>query len=457
MRRIILLLAFFLASYNLEASDKLLQEGATWKAGVAKVVITPEHPMWMAGFASRKKPSEGKLHDLWAKALVVEDAEGKQALLITLDLSGIPKSVSDRVRKGFETKYSLSRSQVIINTSHTHSGPVLQDALMDLYPLDEQQLSRIKQYTDKLEGQLETLVKEALGAMQPVSLFVENGITRFQVNRRNNVESAMNAQTDLNGPNDYSVPVIKVVSKEGKLLAVAFGYACHNTVLSDYKWSGDYAGFAQIQLEKNYAGTTALFFQGCGGNQNPLPRGTVALAQQYGTTLAAAVDGVLQGDMRQLESRLATSYSEIELPFSRLPTKEELTKVIATSSGYVKKWAEITLQKLDKGGSLRTSYPYPVQVWKLGDHAIIGLGGEPVIEYAIRLKQLFGQNIFVLGYSNDVMAYIPTAAIIREGGYEGATSQMAFGLPSPWAVTVESMILQEVMRLAKQVDLRITE
>lgn len=73
------------------------------------------------------------------------------------------------------------------------------------------------------------------------------------------------------------------------------------------------------------------------------------------------------------------------------------------------------------------------------------------MEYAIRLKHIFGQQIFVLGYSNDVMAYIPTAAVLREGGYEGATSQMAFGLPSPWSATIETTILQEVMRLAEQV------
>ena len=46
----------------------------TWKAGAASVVITPEQPMWMAGYAARDKPSEGKVHDLNAKALALEGA-----------------------------------------------------------------------------------------------------------------------------------------------------------------------------------------------------------------------------------------------------------------------------------------------------------------------------------------------------------------------------------------------
>ena len=71
----------------------------TWRAGVAKVVITPGESMWMAGYAARNHPSEGVLHDLWSKALVIEDAKGKKAILITNDLVQVPKPVSDRIRE----------------------------------------------------------------------------------------------------------------------------------------------------------------------------------------------------------------------------------------------------------------------------------------------------------------------------------------------------------------------
>ena len=47
--------------------------------------------MWMAGYAARDKPAEGKMTDLWAKALVLEDPAGKRAVLITLDLVGIDR------------------------------------------------------------------------------------------------------------------------------------------------------------------------------------------------------------------------------------------------------------------------------------------------------------------------------------------------------------------------------
>lgn len=429
-------------------SEKANQAG--WKAGTARIVITPEEPLWMAGFAARTHPAEGKLHDLWIKALALEDAKGNQSVLVTADLLGIPKHVSDRIREKLEKQYELSKSQIILNSSHTHSAPVLPNALSDIYLLDDQQIKDVEAYSKKLVGQVVTLVGSALEEMQPVDLYAGNGVTRFQINRRNNDAATLHRATDLNGPNDYAVPVIKVVDGTGEIVAITFGYACHPTVLSDYSWSGDYPGFAQIELEKQYPGATALFFQGAGADQNPLPRHTVPLAEQYGKSLAAAVGRVLQEDMRKLEPELQTAYSEIALPLTPTPSIEELTKYHESSSGYQQRWAGRMLEELQAGASFPGTYPYPLQVWQLGDQPIMTLGGELVVEYAIQLKKIFGPDIFVMGYTNDVMAYIPSTTILREGGYEGATSQMVYGLPSTWASNIETLILHELVRLAKQ-------
>lgn len=458
MKKKLALISFFsiviLFAQNLPARDK---NQAGWKAGVASVVITPEEPMWMAGFAARTRPSEGKLHELWAKALVIEDIAGKKALLITTDLSGIPKSISDNIRDRLEKSFLLSRSQIIFNTSHTHSGPVLQDALHALYPLNEQQKEQIRVYTIKFEEQIEGLVKKALDSLKPVNISTQNGITRFAVNRRNNIEAKIDAQTDLKGPSDYAVPVIRVTDKQGNLLAIAFGYACHNTVLHGYEWSGDYAGYAQIQVEKVHPEATALFFQGCGANQNALPRKSVPLAKQYGQELALAVEAVLEGEMQNLEPHLKTAYSEVSIEFENPPGKEELNQMITKENGYIRNWALEMIRKYEKGEPILRNYPYPVQFWQLGNQSIVALGGEPVVDYAIRLKKIFGPGLFVMGYSNDVMAYIPTVEILREGGYEGHTSQMAFGLPAKWKESIEPMIIGEVLKLSKQLGVAIPD
>ncbi|MEX0929002.1 MAG: neutral/alkaline non-lysosomal ceramidase N-terminal domain-containing protein [Balneolales bacterium] len=426
------------------------EQPTEWKAGVAEVVITPGNPMWMAGYGNRNRPSEGTLHDIRAKALALEDAHGKQAVLITSDLLGVPKAISDRIRDRLEASFGLTRAQIILNTSHTHSAPVLRDALTDIYPMDDEQLQRVSRYSDELEDQIVDLVGEALHSMQEAQLYSENGVTRFAVNRRNNPASTLRQASQIAGPSDHAVPVIRVEGKDGETMAIAFGYACHPTVLSHYEWSGDYPGFALLELEKAYPEATVLFFQGAGADQNPLPRRTVALAEQYGRSLAAAVQRVLSEEMQPLSPELSMAYSEVDLKLNPLPGRTELTRMAEESSGSEQRWAIRQLGNVERGEKVRTSYPYPVQIWALGEQPVVSLGGELVVDYAIEIKRIFGQDTFVMGYSNDVMAYIPSARILMEGGYEADHSQKVYGLPGTWVSTIEAVIMHEIVRLAEQ-------
>ncbi|MEX0882281.1 MAG: neutral/alkaline non-lysosomal ceramidase N-terminal domain-containing protein, partial [Cyclobacteriaceae bacterium] len=271
------LIYFGILSFNLSFFSQTQAQNVLpgWKAGVSRVDITPVNPMWMAGYAGRTAPSNGTLHELWAKALVLEDSQDNQVVMITADLSGMPKSMTDRIKGRLENQFSLSAAQVMLNFSHTHSGPVVKDYLYHIYPLDNKEIEKINHYSTILENKIVKIVEEAMALLKPAKVFSENGVTRFQVNRRKNQETNILDINDLAGPNDYAVPVLKVEDMEGKMMAIAFGYACHPTVLSINQWSGDYPGFAQLEIEKMYPGATALFFQGAGGDLNPLPRRTV--------------------------------------------------------------------------------------------------------------------------------------------------------------------------------------
>lgn len=453
-----LLLLFLLTVFSgVRASEHIEKTDVIWKAGVAKVNITPGQYIWMGGYAFRDRPAEGKITDLWAKALALEDANGRRAVIVTMDLHRIPKEVSDRIRHKLSEKLQLSKSQIILNASHTHTGPIFGDHYLFMYNFfsDSVQIKKVIEYASFVETKIINLVVEAFNQMKAVHLYSGNGIARFQVNRHTNAESALKKTTNLNGPNDYAVPVIKVVDGNNKMMAALFGYACHNTTLSIYKWSGDYAGFAQIELEKAYPGTIALFFQGAGGDQNPLPRGTVAKAEQYGKELAAAVSATISEEMKPLESRLSVTYSEINLPFAKKPpTREELVQIISDSSAraypaYLKRGAKYFLQILKKSGSIMSSYPwYPVQVWDIGGQTVFAFGGELTVGYAVELKRIFGQDIFVLGYSNDQMSYIPTAKMLDEGGYETIMSPV---FTTPYASTIENIIINQAIKEAEKI------
>lgn len=447
MKRCIYLLLLILYGYHMPA---YATEG--WMAGVAKADITPAEPMFLAGYASRTHESEGTLHTLWAKALVLQDAAGKRSVMITTDLLGMPKEMADHMRQNLHARFALTKAQVLINSSHTHTGPVLYNALSDIYDLDEQQRKKIRSYSQQLETTIVHLVAKAIQNMQPAVLYSQNGVVRFQVNRRNNNERELLLQEELKGPNDYAVPVIKVEDKKGRLLAIAFGYACHPTVLDSYQWSGDYPGFAQLALEKSNPGAMALFFQGAGADQNPLPRRSVPLAEQYGKELAAAVERVLQEPMQVLSPKLRVAYTEIPLAFGSPAPDNVLRKMVTELRDYRQRWAKRMLDMIEKKEPFPTHYPYPVQVWKLGEQAMVSLGGELVIQYAIDIKKKHGTGSFVLGYSNDVMSYIPSEKVLEEGGYEGAMAHWVYGLPAKWATGIQEQILNAVDELMTAVD-----
>jgi hypothetical protein len=279
-----------------------------WKIGVAKKDITPKENMWMAGYGHRDKISEDVIHPIWAKCLVFEDQFGEKAVLITTDLLGMPKGLTDELREKLKDLLFSPKSNLLINSSHTHTGPVLNKSLFDIYPLNSNEIEKIEHYSEWLIDELVQLVDDAFSDLEPAKLYSENGISRVQVNRRNNVEADIDKLAELKGPNDFSVPVLKAETLSGKIKAIAFGYACHPTVLGTYEWSGDYPGFAQIELERVYPGAVAMFFQGAGGDQNPLPRRTVALAKQYGKSLAASVERVLEEEMKPLSAVFSASF-----------------------------------------------------------------------------------------------------------------------------------------------------
>jgi hypothetical protein len=421
---------------------------ATWKAGAAQVNITPEHFMQMSGYGGRGS-ADGKLIDLWAKALVLDDPSGARAVLITLDLVGIDREVSLAIRGGLKKKYGLGLAAVVLACSHTHTGPVVGNNLNGMFSLQPDGQKLVADYARSLQEKVVTLVGEAIATLAPARLNWGNGQATFAVNRRNNKEADVVKLREaglLKGPVDHEVPVLAVRDPAGKLRAVVCGYACHATVLSFTKWSGDWPGFAQRRLEQDHPGAVALFWAGCGADQNPLPRRTVAYAEEYGNKLAAAVEAVLAGPMSAVTGRLGVAYREIDLPFAALPSRDQVVQDSTSANKYTRARALLLLREIEKNGTLRGAYPYPVQVWQLGDGPRwVTLGGEVVVDYAVRLKKELGPGTtWVMGYANDVMAYIPSSRVLKEGGYEGGGAMVYYGLPSVWGPRVEELIVSAV-------------
>src|SRR5687767_1671440 len=186
---------------------------AGWKAGVAKVKITPERPMWLSGYAGRDKPSQGTLHELWAKALALEDASGRRVVMVTADLVGVDRNLSLRLRARVQELHGLGKDAIALCLSHTHTGPVVGNNLKPMYLLGDAQGKLADEYAAELENKLVDVAGEALESLAPARLQWGTGRATFAVNRRNNPEAQvpkLRAEGNLVGPVDYDLPVLSV-------------------------------------------------------------------------------------------------------------------------------------------------------------------------------------------------------------------------------------------------------
>lgn len=419
---------------------RALADRTTWRAGVATVDITPRRSLWMAGFALRTSASQGVELPLHAKALVLEDPRGQRVVLVTLDLLGITSGVAARIADEARRRYHLERAQLLLNSSHTHCGPVIDEMLPVAYDLTAAQWRDIRDYTRVLEKKVVAVIGDARRRLQPVTLRAAEGQATFAANRR--------VQFTPLGPVDHRVPVLRVDGEHGPV-AIVFGYACHNTTLrADFvRFHGDYAGVAQAELERRHPGAAALFVMGCGADANPDPRGTLADVNRYGMALADAVDAAGVGDTLQGAVRVA--YETVSLPFAPPPDRAGWTARLQDGDVYVRRHARLMLDRLDRDGRPPLEQADPVQVWRLGDGlTLVAMGGEVVVDYALRLAREYpGERLWAAGYSNDVFAYVPSRRVLDEGGYEGGGAMIYYGRPGPFDGSVEERIHAAIRRM----------
>lgn len=413
-----------------------------WQAGFGKVVITPDEPTAMSGYAGRTAAAKGKIHDLYARAAALRDPAGKTMVMVATDLIGVPATMAHIVCTEVEKRHKLSRADIMLTCSHTHCGPALDDDLTSMLFLPPEEFAKIKKYQPVLNAKLIDVIGQAIADLKPSQLATGIGKAEFASHRRAPIGT---------GPFDHEVPVLRVLDQDGKTLrGVLFGYACHNTTMGFDMYCGDYAGFAQLYLEDHHPGAVALFHLGCGGDQNPLPRRKLEICEKYGRMLGVAVDEVIDRSLPPVAGSFKTGLQRIDLPFAKVPTAADLEAKLATGNKYEQALAQKLLTKLKAGETLPATYPYPVQIWQLGDGVTwVALGGEITVEYSLRIKEHLGQGrTWVTGYANDVMCYIPSEKILAEGGYEGETSQVYYQKPTKWAAGIEKAIVSKVLEMA---------
>ena len=385
-------------------------EQAGLKAGVARIDITPDKPVTLAGYASRKGLSTGVHDPLSARALAFE-AAGKRLVLVSVDIIGFYGGTDEYLRSALLKEFSLQPSELFLCGIHTHAAP------SPTIDREHGNASNVE-YMETLRGKLIDVVRRALGGMQPVSLGLGAGYCPVGANRRelrvsDKGEGSIVLGRNPYGPTDKEVLVMKVARPDGTPVAVAFDYATHGTSLGydNYTISGDVPGLAEQFVEKIIGSDViAPAFVGASGNIDPWYRvlpgfntdpGWIPEPVLLGTFLGEEVIHVYR-DIRQTgpADKIATNYAVLQLPAK--PGDE-------TSA--------------DKNPG---TAPFVVTVARIGDVAFVGLGGEVLTEIGMAIKAGSPcEHTFVITHCNGAAGYLAPKEQHVQDGYEIKSSHFA--------------------------------
>lgn len=401
---------------------------AEWRVGLAQVSITPEEPVWLYGYAgeARRRPFEGVLDDVYAQAMAVAHGDGEPAVLIVADLCVLRQPEETALSQLLVRRTGLQRRQILLNWSHTHSGPMIGTSDLNRYPVPEADLKRIEAYTETLWNKLADVAAAALADMRPARLSWAVGEVDFVLSRRAFHEDGryrgMRANPDRYA--DRTVPVLRIDAPDGRPRGVVFGCACHAVTLGskNIKLSGDYPSFARQHVEAQMPGVQAVFVQGCGADANPHPRATpdeVEVVRRQGRELGEEVCRVASGELAPIRGPLRVELERVDLPMKPPPSHEELEK-LATGPFWESHNARRILELQERGEPVPTHYRAPLALWQFGDDlTLVGISGEVVSDYVPLVGQTIGTDrLWVAGYCNQVFGYLPSAKVVAEGGYE---------------------------------------
>jgi putative membrane-bound dehydrogenase-like protein len=425
------------------------------------------------------------------------------ACLITVDNCGVPLEMTEAVYERIAAKYNIPRQNFAISSTHSHSAPWLRGFAPNIFAeIPDDHAAHLAQYEKELTDKLVDVVDKAIASQRPGHLSYGFGEAGFAMNRRALANGKWSGFGEVpDGPTDKRVPVLAAHDVDGKLIAVLANYACHcTTETGDFNQiSGDWAGFAADMLEADHPGAVALIAIGCGADANPSPRGTHEQAKGHGRTIADEVTRILanvavslrrdeplpalqdsgtpvasakdsatdnaasadnantarlisaerDGYIKRINPDILCNMARIDLPLGPIPSRETWEQQ-AKEPGVTGSRARYFLQMLDEGKPIPTTIPnYPVQTWCFGDDlAMVFLGGEVVVDYSIRMNDMFDSDrLWINAYSNDVPCYIASARVLREGGYECDSSMLFYRRPTRLAPEAEDVLCDAVQKI----------
>ena len=404
------------------------------KLGVAQIEITPKPGVELSGFAARVQPSDGVLDPLFAKAIYLADGSVR-LLWIHCDLVGFDRAIVVAFRRWAAAELGLEPGQVMLSATHTHSGP----CTIHLQEAGQYDPA----YVEFLQGRLREVGHAAMSRVEPVELAAAETRIELALDRRNTAS----AHTDPR------IAALGFLRPDKTFAAVIANYPMHAVALGamNRKISADIPGQAAEALARQLPGNpVVLFTNGACANLNP-PAENVSFAQiqAWGKLLADTISpAVLRAAPREpgefkILSRVlrlpmdALDPAGIEAFADRaLQDQKSLHEWGDKYRRVVEHWRS-SLTAAAKEGRADPEREAELFLVRVGDILLLGANAEVFSEFTDWLRRGSGKQLYLVGYANGDIGYLPTRAAYAEGGYEVEVAHMFYGGFRPKAGSLE--------------------
>jgi neutral ceramidase len=419
---------------------------AQWRCGYAETDITPTPGEALPSGFGRERYAQSALSPLIAQAVALEDARGRQSVIVASDVLGYSRVLVDAMRTRIQDRYGLEPEAVTFPCSHTHCGPAVNFGLnfavggINVW------------YLARLEDALIGLVGQALENLGPATISLTEADCQIGLNRRLLDGDRVLHQPNPDGVYDRHTPILRIRRRRTPSEIILVSHACHPTSTGAYdRWSPDWPGAMRRRIATRLDGTRVLFAKGCGADANVVHRdpdsGSYVFSRSPGRARAAGVklaDQVLRalqrGSACELAPEMSLSRASGGLTLKRGPSRKQIRHLalVGDNQSHLTWWARQSLSFPDT----RKTVDYEVQVWRLGGLKMFWLEGEVCADLGIALRKMTDGPTATIAYANACPGYISSARLIREGGYEGDTSHKAYFLPAPFAEKSEGEFLR---------------
>ncbi len=461
-------LIFVLAGFP---SRTVRAESRVASAGWAEVDITPPLGISLGGRGSPETHANKILDPLHAQVLYLKDANGTGMVVVSFDLIGMSRDLGARIRTSIVHELGVEYNLVVLNCSHTHSGPYMcRDIMAGIAPEPPNEIDYLNALADKIVAATRTTKK----SLTPVKVEVFEGKSQVAINRRGHNKSGQpGIIPNPNGPIAEKVWILKLSPTNGAPPAVIFSYACHPVIVYGFDLaavSADFPGAARNALREKLGDKVhAQFIQGLAGDVRPrvladlehnrFRASTATDAKNAGDELARDILTALGTKAKTLDLDIAGTMDYPFMPRGNPPPRSTYENLSTNKNAFLQDVAKYWLARYDLGeeGFARGD-ALPTGLVRLAKNQWIWYSaGEPCVEWGPKVtKWLAPRNVVMWGYCQQELSYIPTEEMIPEGGYEVNDSNRArASTPAPFAPGINDAVRKSALRQAAFIDAKV--